>query len=126
MWFFKKNVILTISLSDKEEYEVLFSTIRDLLNNSGNEGQALVIENLMNLLSIEITDDFLKLINSVDMWGGSGAVWEVNIDDENKYKCFQQAIINLIDLMERTGVLKYLGIKSRRRLFRRILNNNPR
>ena len=50
------------------------------------------------------------------MWGGSGAVWEIYIEDEIYYRKFQIEIINLINLMEDINILGK-GIKLIRKLF---------
>jgi len=59
---------------------------------------------------------FVKLINGIDMWGGAGAVWEVHIENKVDAKTFENEMLRLINLMEKTKVLGK-GIKPIRRIF---------
>ena len=99
----------------KQKYLELFNKLTQSLIKSENIGQANAIIKLYSLLG-ENNPDFLKYINSVDIWGGSGAVWEVYIENKVDDVEFKKSIIELIDLMEETNILTK-SIKSRKRLF---------
>ena len=108
-------------LEEKATYLSILSNIKDWLESSGNKGQVEVIEFLLQYLNQSDIPQFKKLLNSVDMWGGSGAVWEVGIKDEILMRKFQSEIIKLINLMDKTKILRR-GIKSRKKLFLEDLN----
>jgi hypothetical protein len=70
-----------------------------------------------------ITEDyhiFIDNINSVNMWGGSGAVWEVYFENQDIQRKFNFEILELINLMEKTKILGS-GIKPLKKLFEREL-----
>jgi hypothetical protein len=115
-----KNKFLIYLKENPDDYVNVLTYLSNILNKSKNHGQAEVTDKLIELLKQEKFDDFIKLINGVDMWGGSGAVWEVGIGNHIYMRDFQKTIISLIDLMEKTEILGS-GIKSRRRLFKREL-----
>ena len=125
MCFFLKNKINDdISDREKKEFEIILLNLRDLLLTSKNEGQAEFIDKLLFFLKEEVTSKFIELINSVDMWGGSGSVVDVYIEDKNNYNEFMMTIIKLTDLMENTRVIMYNSIKGTRRLFNKILREH--
>lgn len=103
-------------LSEKLNYLSIFEKLIQYLNISGNDAQAGVVKKLTELMERDNKEQFIKLLNSASMWGGSGAVWEVYINDKVIEKEFQKEIVHLIDLMERTRILGK-GIKPIRKAF---------
>jgi hypothetical protein len=79
----------------------ILQQLQSLLTVSDNPGQAKVIAKLMELHSTDATD-FNRLLHSVDMWGGSGAVWEVGPSrmDSAQVRSFRDNIIALADWMD--------------------------
>ncbi len=51
------------------------SQLAELLHKYGHDGQAAVVDEI--LASLETSNPDYKRLSSIDMWGGSGAVWEV-------------------------------------------------
>jgi hypothetical protein len=76
--------------------------IRRLLLANGFPGQAEVVERLLHL-NDENPTEFVRLLTSADMWGGSGAVWEVG-DLGNDERAFRDAIISLAGQMDRADL----------------------
>ncbi len=109
--FGNKKVAEAIDVSfiayEKEHYNKILLALSELLVLSQNMRQATVVNDLIVLLDQEDYNSFLKLINCVDMWGGSGAVWEVGIEDKKNEIAFQTEIIKLITLMEKTKAIQY-------------------
>lgn len=101
----------------------ILKTIHQLLQNSGNYAQAEFIKNLIELIYQNNFSLFIKLINGADMWGGSGAVWEVYIENKNEVKSFEKLMLSLIDLMEKTKILGK-GIKRIKRIFEKNSKKN--
>ena len=54
----------------------VLSEMGDVLRTYGHTGQAEVTERL-TLLAADDDDAFLDLLQGAEVWGGSGAVWEV-------------------------------------------------
>tara|TARA_R100001369_G_scaffold1830_1_gene5975 strand:- start:6278 stop:6643 length:366 start_codon:yes stop_codon:yes gene_type:complete len=99
---FKKRIPLNI---DKSKFEPILSKLIELLTDSSNLGQAEWVERIKSALLSDDKADFLKKLVSVDMWGGSGAVWEVGgfkYDTDNKK--FVTEIAKLTDLMKASGI----------------------
>ena len=86
--------------------------IRDLLRKHDYPGQAEVIGELLQLIESDY-DQFVQKIHAVDVWGGSGAVWETcNFANEGVPKesvrddelRFRRAIIELSNQMDENGI----------------------
>ncbi len=92
----------------REDYIPVLTNIEKILRQSKNYGQADVIEKLLILLNNEDLTDFKKLANSVDIWGGAGAVWEVNVEDNE----FKKNMLDLINLLITDKVLEERTEKS--------------
>jgi hypothetical protein len=67
--------------------------------------------------------EFLNLINGIDMWGGSGAVWEVYIENKIDVKEFESQMLKLILLMENTKIMGR-GIQPIKKLFEENISLN--
>jgi hypothetical protein len=82
----------------------ILQQLHALLVASDNPGQAKVVRKLMDLHQTD-TAAFNHLLHSVDMWGGSGAVWEVGPSrmDSSQVRSFRDTIIALADWMDLQG-----------------------
>ncbi|HET9570792.1 MAG TPA: hypothetical protein VFP20_05245 [Bacteroidales bacterium] len=113
-----KNKRVDYELVNKnlEEFLSILKIILQLLNKYGHNSQAKFIQKLIDLINQQNIILFSKFVNGVDMWGGSGAVWEVSIENETEAKAFEDEILKLIGLMEQTEILGK-GIKPIRKIF---------
>lgn len=113
---FKKSIKENII---KEEFEPILTKLIELLYKSSNNAQAEWVEKIkFSLLSNDL-DGFKKKLISVDMWGGSGSVWEVggfitDLDDQE----FMLELIKLLDLIKKSGI-KSRGAQSRMRILKK-------
>ncbi len=117
MLFFRKKTPLTPMSEYREEYILILSNLSKILSRNNSIGKKQFIEFLINCLNENQLDKFQREINSLDMWGGAGAVWDIYIEDENLYKDFKNNIIKLIDLMEKSQKLKR-SVRSVRNIFK--------
>jgi hypothetical protein len=109
-------VNLDLLLRYKAEFISTLTKLSQILEKADCKGQAEIASTIVDLLQNENFNEFLRLINGVDMWGGSGAVWEVYIEDPKDARDFETAIVRLIDIMEASGILGR-GIKPIRKAF---------
>lgn len=107
---------------NKEKFIQSLTVISRLLYDNENIGQANFLLHLIELIKHRDFSSFIKEINSVDMWGGSGAVWEVYIENRDTEREFQRNLLELISLMEETQIID-VGIKPLKKLFQRNLEN---
>ncbi len=115
--FKKRKIVIT----NKEEFVQNLSDILDILKANNFNGQVIVVEEARNDLLKDDNQKFLKSINSVDFWGGSGAVWEVgDFDNKIEESKFQRQIIQLTDLMKQIGI-RNRGAYSVAKLFRSLM-----
>lgn len=83
-------------------------TARDLLHKYDYAGQADVIERILTSLHADGSD--YQLLSGVDMWGGSGAVWDVSLcqpdapEHKMDRKKFWKAIVAIAREMDGIGV----------------------
>lgn len=117
----KKERIYGLITGELNNFEAVLASLNHLLSKGGHAAQADVIKKLMELLNGKNYGVFIKSINSVDMWGGSGAVWEVYFENEDNMRAFEKDVVTLIDLMEKVEIIGR-GIKPIRKLF----NQNSR
>ena len=80
-----------------------------LLRKYGHYGQATVAEEIFTTIETPYPD--YKRLAGVDMWGGSGAVWEVSLTSPIKssearqdQNAFHQTIIRIAAAMDRIGI----------------------
>ena len=82
----------------------MMRTLRELhrlLDKHGHHGQA---EYVLTLSDLPADSPKLEAsLQSVEMWGGSGAVWEVGELGDDKRQ-FRNTIIQLVEEMERSGI----------------------
>lgn len=104
----------------EEDFKTVLDELRKQLFKEGYVVQSATLSNLLEYLAERNFAKFIKVINSVDMWGGAGAVWEVNFDNKADANKFEDNIIKLIDLMDRTNILGK-GIKQIRTIFKKNL-----
>ena len=116
----KKNIEFTEA--DRENFLVIFSRLLSILCEANLPSQAEVVRKLEILSRDKKNMEFVEQLNSIDMWGGSGAVWEVHIKDDRNAREFETEMIKLINLMERANVLGR-GVKPIRKLFHRLIND---
>jgi hypothetical protein len=83
----------------------ILEQLRRLLISSDNPGQAATVERLIDLRSTDAAE-FDRLLQSVDMWGASGAVWEVGTTRMSREEVllFRAGIIALAEWMDSEGV----------------------
>ena len=100
MFRFNKKRMKTFEITNSKLFIPVFKNLIVLLKNGNHKSQAKIIYELIELINKKKTNEFIELLNSVNMWGGSGAVWEVCFEDGDLHKKFQIEIIKLINLME--------------------------
>lgn len=117
---FDKTEVFELIKNTKSKYLDTLKNIETILRKGELFGQANVVENLTQNLETEDYQIFIDDINSVNMWGGSGAVWEVYFKNKNLQRKFNFEMLELINLMEKTMVLGS-GIKPLKKLFEKEL-----
>jgi hypothetical protein len=95
----------TVNIKNKEALSENLNHISELLYRNGFHIQAEAINKPLAFLRVNDTTNFLRTIKTVDIWGGSGAVWEVGgfstIEQESE---FQLYFIQLAKLLKESGV----------------------
>lgn len=76
--------------------------IHEILVKHGHTGQAETVAQLIALYGTE-PELFAQHVRGIEMWGGSGAVWEVGVLGEDTRR-FWSAIARLSDEMDRAGI----------------------
>lgn len=117
MFSFKKSKNIEFTQTARETFLVILTELIQILSKADLSTQAQVVQTLVNLLNQRRYEQFVKLLNGIDMWGGSGAVWEVHIENSSNAREFETEMIKLIDFMEEIKVLGK-GIKPIRKTFK--------
>jgi hypothetical protein len=106
-------------IENRNNFLFILNNLVGFLEASNNLGQSKNVKKAIDLINDYELEKFIKYINGVDFWGGSGSVWEVFIKDNSAYKDFCIEIVKLIDLLEESDSLGK-GIKSIKKL---LINN---
>jgi len=73
-------------------------------------------------------DDFRKLMTSVDWWGGSGALWDMNLGyatgDDEAGQQFMRLIVRLVEKLDSEGFATERS-RSIAEIFREWLSRSP-
>ncbi len=107
----------------RNDFSNCLSNIYSILRDEGYNQQAKYIQNAIYPLTQKDDALFKKRINSSELWGGSGSTWEVDIRDRHKDYAFKKEIVELIRLMEESGILRK-GIKSIRKAFEKSISED--
>jgi len=110
-------------LVDKESIGLTLKDIIKILREFSHSGQADYMDRLFETLTIDDNSKFKLMSQTVDIWGGSGAVWEVWIPDNNKEKEFQKLMISFAKLLLKNGIKNH-GITSIKSLFEKEVKKN--
>ena len=105
-----------INNNDWQNYEIIIESIMYFLDRSNNVGQYKVMEEILQSVKLKDKYSFLAKIHTANVWGGSGAVWEVWFDNKDYEDEFQKQIIKLCELLEENGNNQGY-IRSRKKLF---------
>ena len=103
-------------LVNKSDLEIQINKIIQILREFSHTGQADYMDRLLESLLNNDKSSFIDMSRTVDIWGGSGAVWEVCIDNRIKEKDFQNAMIKFARLLNDNGISNH-GISSIKSLF---------
>ena len=103
MWkIFKKKQIINF---DHDNWEDILSKMSELLEANKHFAQARYVDQVLESIMPGNELNFRKRLNSIEMWGGSGAVWEVGFSDSREDgKEFQIQVIKLVELMKRNKI----------------------
>jgi len=89
-----------------EALERDLTRLSELLHKHGHGGQATIVDQILATVGT-LTPDYKRLAG-IDMWGGSGSVWEVRltssgtcVEDE---RAFCQTIIQIVATMDRLKI----------------------
>jgi len=94
-----------IEIINKEDLIFTLTRIAELLKDSSFSEQADAVRRPLQYLYLDDKENFLKYLNTVDIWGGSGAAWEVApFPSKQIEKEFETCFIRLAELMAQSGI----------------------
>ena len=94
-----------ITIVNKDELISTMTRIVELLRDCGYSAQADAVRKPLQYLYIDDKDNFVKYLLTVDIWGGSGAAWEVApFPSRQVEKEFEANFVRLVDLMKQCGI----------------------
>jgi hypothetical protein len=92
-------------INKKTEFIAAMERVSQILLKNGFEGQSEAFTRPIAFLKANDIPNFLKSFNTVDIWGGSGAAWEVGgFSSWEKEKEFLVAFRHLIELMQHNKI----------------------
>lgn len=118
-WFRKR----VITIVNKDELIFILTRIVEILSDNAFPEQANAVRRPLQYLYKDDTINFIKNLNTVDIWGGSGAAWEVYLQPKETEREFMQCVIDLIEKLEQTGI-EINGIRGILKAFKNELSKN--
>ena len=116
----------TIKIINKQHLVDSMTRIVEILNANGFKAQADAVNKPLHYLNRDDVDNFLKLFKTVDIWGGSGAAWEVgSFLTKQVEREFKNCFIRLSELLKETGI-KFKPADRIARIFKRDLRQDPK
>jgi hypothetical protein len=113
-------------INKKPEFISAMERVSQILIENGFDAQAGAFTKPIGFLKSNDIENFLKSFNTVDIWGGSGAAWEVGgFSSWEKEREFLVAFRNMIELME-FNKINYGNAKRISKLFLRRMENEDR
>ncbi|MBL7976431.1 MAG: hypothetical protein JNJ85_16045 [Candidatus Kapabacteria bacterium] len=99
--FKSKDIIIV----NKNELISTMTRIAEILHNIGYHPQADAVKKPIEYLHLNDRDNFVRSLLSVDIWGGSGAAWEVGLFPSKQIEReFETYFIQLVELMQQCGI----------------------
>jgi len=99
--FNRKDIVIV----NKDELISTMTRIVEILRDIGFSAQADAVRKPLQYLLIDDKDNFVKHLLTVDIWGGSGAAWEVApFPSRQVEKDFEKHFVKLVDLMQQCGI----------------------
>jgi hypothetical protein len=94
-----------INIVNKEELIETMTQILGLLRDNGFNSQANAIRKPLQYLYNDDKKNFIKYLLKVEIWGGSGAAWEVyGFKSREVEREFESCFIKLEELMKANGI----------------------
>lgn len=99
---FKRKEIIIVN---KDELISTMTRIVDILHDTGFSVQADAVRKPLQYLYTDDKDNFAKHLLTVDIWGGSGAAWEVAPFPSRQIEIeFETNFVKLVVLMRQCGI----------------------
>ncbi len=99
---FKRKVI---TINNKQALIDNLTRIYELLRDNGFNPQADAVKKPLQYLHLDDTNNFLKTLKTVDIWGGSGSAWEVyGFATRVQEREFESCFVTLAKLLKDTGI----------------------
>lgn len=102
---------------DIRDYKLILKKLSEILIKNNSVALSKVLDDFLHNLENHNTEEFIKSVNSAEMWGGAGSIMDLYIPDKNIESEFLSELSGLLTLMERTGILGSRA-RSRKKLFR--------
>lgn len=94
-----------VTINNKQALIDTLTHIYQLLRDNGFNPQANAVKKLLYYLHRDDTNNFLKTLKTVDIWGGSGSAWEVyGFATREHEREFENCFIQLANLLKATGI----------------------
>jgi hypothetical protein len=102
---FRQSKPSEITLLEKEQLIATMTRLVEILHENRHSAQADAVIKPLEYLIANDADNFVKSFLAVDIWGGSGSVWEVGGFSSRQVEIeFQTKIIQLVELMKECGI----------------------
>lgn len=87
------------------KYNTILQKILDILIDEHHGAHANIVHKTLNLIYQNSVIEFINEINTINFWGGSGAIWEIKILNKDNEEIFYDSLINLLLEMENDKIL---------------------
>lgn len=104
MWNLFKSKNKEIVIVNKYRLIEILSKMVEILRDNGYSPQAEAVKKPLQYLYNNDIENFISYLNTVELWGGSGAAWEVYLEPKQVQYEFMKNIVDLVDELGKTGI----------------------
>lgn len=101
---FFKNRDKEIIINNKDRLIQILTRSVEILRENAYSAQSDALRKPLQYLYLDDKENFIKYLNTVDIWGGSGAAWEVWLEPKEIEREFMQCIVDLVEELNNTGI----------------------
>jgi hypothetical protein len=113
-WLKRKKVPIDFSEKNLTDLTILSDQLGQTLIDNGLGDFVDQLSRIRLAADAKNEVDFKDLIISRELFGGSGALWEIHIEDKPQYKTFNKQFCEYLDLVTRMGIRNRTVEKTRK------------
>ena len=93
-----------INLGSRSSIVITISSIIEILRETGYENRIPYLEDILQTINDQHIENFKSLVINNELFGGSGALWEIYIENPKLSRRYKKLFFQFIREIERMGI----------------------